>query len=248
MNQFDSREELTARVHALEDEVGDLKSNAHAVVLAQAFRRDGLERALNLSISLELGQMLPELLDLHAYIQAQASANGSVSLGTPKSLGRAYGNSEFRVFAVSIPDVTYMVALEPLPPLVRLAYPDVQQWAIHLRMCTKSLVNPAPASTSLGALAFLSDFRSEADRPSPKRQRYFREWDCTDRGFLASTEPSTSAEEWTPSQATQGVGLPALYAVLKDLWAHCDFVRSAASECPADPEPEQLSLVESALA
>lgn len=246
--QFESQAELLSRAHALEDEIGDLRDSAHAIVLAQAFRQDALERALNLSIAVELGQMLPELLELYDYISKCAPVSREIPVGELGTHARAYGDASFPAFAVRSKAYTYMVVLEPLPPLVREAYPDIQQWAVHLRMCTKSVANPAPTDTPLDQLRFLGDFRSMAERPCPKKQTYFREWDNTDRGFLASTEPTTGAEQWTPSDATLGVGLALTRAVMKDLWSHCDFVRSTRPLPSAEPAGQQLDLPEEALA
>lgn len=216
MTQLTS-DQISARVASLATALGDLGGVVHANVLAQAFTPEALERALNLAFARELGALIPQLQDVYAFLQSQSQRFGAVSLPLSKSTGRAFGTADFPAFAISCEDLTYMVVLEPLPPMVREAYPDMHQWAVHLRVCTRSQSNKVLSAPAPASLQFLGEFKYSAERPVPKGQTYFREWDSSDRGFLASTEPTTGPEAWTPADVTRGVGADVFRIVLTHL-------------------------------
>lgn len=219
MKQTLTPPEIQTRVAHLQSGLGDLAGVAHAGVLAKAFDPAALERALNLAFAQALGALTPLLLNIHRYLTTRKAPFGIVELPVPGSTGAAFCDKEFKTFAIQVADAfTYMVVLEPLPPVVKVANPEMQQWAIHLRICTRGTSqSSAVAATPLGDLKFLGDFKYHADRPVPAGQKYFREWDCSDRGFLASTEPTTGGEAWTPADVTRGRGVSLFQEVLEHL-------------------------------
>lgn len=239
MTQQLSSVQTADRVAGLATMLGNLDGVSHANVLAQAFSPEALERALNLSFSRELGAFIPALLSIYKFFQAQSSRFGVALVPGIPATGRAYGTLEFPAFAVAHDELTYMVLLEPLPPVVRQAYPDMQQWAVHLRACVRSSTNGTPTSPDLASLQFLGEFKNSADRPVPKRQTYFREWDHTDRGFVASTEPTTGPEAWTPADVTRGLGAETFRAVMSSLRA---VEQATQVEVPAKPSTQNTLL------
>lgn len=228
MKQHISIEELNTRVDSLAQAMGDLTGQAHAGVLSKAFSAEALERALNLAFARQISGMLPDLLTLHKHLAEQPSGKDCVLPGDG-ALGRSFADNDFKTFGIQTPDFTYMVVLEPLPPMVHQAFPDMKDWAIHLRVCTSSAGNPAMVTKPLDTLGFLSEFVFHADRPTPKGQKYFGDWDCSDRGFLASTEPTTGGEGWTPAGVTRGLGVTAFQQVLDHLESLAQALRTRAS-------------------